>query len=148
MVSETLRISSRIRIPLREVHLEYVRSGGPGGQNVNKVATKAVARFNLRDSPSFPEATRQRAMKRLAPRLTKDGEIVLTSSNHRDQSRNRTAVLERLAALLAEASRPEKQRKPTRPTRAAKERRLSEKKAQGRLKQQRRSGRSVDVEDG
>jgi len=147
VVSEILTITSRIRIPLREIRIDFVRSGGPGGQNVNKVATKAVLRFNLRDSPSFPEATRQRAMTRLASSLTNDGDLILTSSKYRDQSRNRAEALRRLAEMLSDASRPRKQRTPTRPTRAAKERRLAEKKAHGRRKQERTGGRAVDGED-
>ena len=147
MTSESLKINSRITIPATEIRIEFVRSGGPGGQNVNKVATKAVLRFNLRDSPSFPETTRQRAMTRLASRLTNGGDIVLTSSKYRDQSRNRADALIRLSELLAEASRPRKRRVPTRPSRAARERRLSEKKAHGRLKKERGALRGARSEE-
>jgi len=135
---EPLRINARITIPPDELHLSFVRSGGPGGQNVNKVATKAVLRFNLHDSPSFPEPARRRALARLASRLTSRGELILSCSVHRDQARNRETVLARLAALLADAVRTPKRRVPTRPTSGAREKRLAEKKARSRLKRERR----------
>jgi ribosome-associated protein len=143
---EPLRISQRLTISCDELRLTYVRSGGPGGQNVNKVATKAVLRFNLRGSPSIPEPSRTRALARLSSRLTAAGDIVLSSSAHRDQGRNREAVLARLAALLAEATRPSRRRVPTAPTAGARERRLAGKKARGQLKQGRRICRTGAVD--
>lgn len=132
-----LRIASRIVIPIREIELHYARSGGPGGQNVNKVASKAVLRFDLRASPSLPEAARQRALARLGSRLTRDGALVLSSDTHRDQPRNRAAVLERLRTLLAEAVAVPKRRRPTAPSRAARERRLTDKHRRSRRKRER-----------
>jgi ribosome-associated protein len=143
---EPLRINARITIAADELRLTYVRSSGPGGQNVNKVATKAVVRFNLRESPSIPDPARSRALARLSSRLTSTGDIVLSSSVHRDQGRNREAVLARLAALLAEAIRMPHRRVATRPTRGARERRLAEKKARGQLKQGRRIGKAEAVD--
>lgn len=137
MNDDVLRLNGRIAVPLREVELTYVRSGGPGGQNVNKVASKAVLRFNLRESPSIPAAAKTRAEHKLASRLTRDGEIVLSSGVYRDQSRNREAVLERLRQLLAAAVTRPRPRRPTAPSAAARERRLQEKKARGRLKRER-----------
>lgn len=132
-----IRVNSRFAIPLREIELTFVRSGGPGGQNVNKVATKAVLRFDLQHSPSVPDAARARALGRLASRLTTDGVLVLSSSAHRDQTRNREAVIERLRTLLAEATRAPKRRVPTKPSAGARERRLADKKRRAEQKRQR-----------
>ena len=137
MATEGLTITPRIIIPLREIDLSYVRAGGPGGQNVNKVASKAVLRFSVRDSPSLPEAVRARALTLLASRLTIAGELVLSSNVHRDQPRNREAVLERLRQLLVTAAVAPKRRVKTWPSHAARERRLTDKKARGHLKRER-----------
>ncbi|MBX3027012.1 aminoacyl-tRNA hydrolase [bacterium] len=134
---EALRITSSITVPLAEIELSYARAGGPGGQNVNKVASKAVLRFDLRGSPSLPERVRQRALAQLANRVTGEGVLVLSCATSRDQSRNRALVLERLRALLAAAAVPPRPRRPTRPTAAARERRLTAKKARGALKRER-----------
>ena len=132
-----VRITGRIAIPLRELELRYVRSSGPGGQNVNKVASKAVLHFDLRGSPSLPAAARERALARLGPRLTRDGVLVLSSDAYRDQPRNRAAVVERLRALLAQAVAIPKHRRPTAPSTAARERRLAEKHLRSRRKRER-----------
>jgi ribosome-associated protein len=137
---DVLRITARIAVPMREIGLTYARSGGPGGQNVNKVASKAVLRFDLRGTPSLPDAARERALMVLASRLTRDGELVLSSDAYRDQPRNREAVLARLRDLLAAAVTPPKRRRPTKPSAAARERRLTAKHLRARRKQERRAG--------
>jgi len=137
-----LRISPRIAVPMREIELSYARSGGPGGQNVNKVASKAVLRFDLRGSPSLPEPARQRALARPAARLTRHGALVLSSDAYRDQPRNRAAVLRRLQLLLSAAVAVPKRRRPTAPTAAARERRLTAKRLRAERKRQR--GRPTD----
>ena len=138
VASDGIRVQGEIVIPRSEIRLSYVRAGGPGGQNVNKVASKAILRFNLRDSPSLPDPARRRALARLASRLTNAGELVLASGAYRDQPRNREAVLERLRALLTVAVRAPRPRRRTRPSRAAEERRLAVKRARSETKRARR----------
>jgi ribosome-associated protein len=138
MPRRPVRVSETIAIPLAEITLSYTRAGGPGGQNVNKVASKAVLRFSVRDSPTLREPARERALRRLASRLTTEGELVLTSAVHREQARNRAAVLARLAELLAAAVKPPRRRKKTLPSKAARERRLTAKRQRGARKRERR----------
>jgi ribosome-associated protein len=138
-MGRAVRVRDDLVIPAAEIMLRYVRAGGPGGQNVNKVASKAVLRFNVRDSRALTAADRERLLFRLAPRLTGDGDLLLTSGAYRDQSRNREAVLARLAAVLRVALRPRRARKPTRPSKGAVERRLAAKHARGVRKSERRS---------
>jgi ribosome-associated protein len=132
-----VRVSATIVIPRGELHLAYVRSSGPGGQNVNKVASKAVLRFNLRDSPSLPDDARRRALAKLAHRVTAGGELVVTSGAYRDQPRNREAAIARLRDLLADAVRVPRKRRATRPSAGAVERRLVEKRRRAERKRER-----------
>ena len=131
---EQLPITQRISIPYREIDFSYARSGGPGGQNVNKVETKVVARFDLAQSPSIPESTRRRVLRSLASRLTKRGELVIHSDRYRDRERNRADALERLAATLRKAIIRPRRRVATKPSRAHKEKRLSDKRHRGKRK--------------
>jgi ribosome-associated protein len=126
------------------VTLSYAASGGPGGQNVNKVASKAVLRWSAVRSPSLREDERALLSSRLASRLTREGELVLSSERHRDQPRNVADVLERFASILRAALRPPVARRRTRPTRASKERRLSGKRRASERKRLRRGPPSGD----
>jgi len=127
-----------VRIPLAEVRQEYSRAGGPGGQNVNKLETRVTVRFPLRDSPSVPEALKERALGRLGSRLNDRGELLVSSQRSRSQWQNREDCLERLRRLLEEAFRPPKPRHRTKPTRSSRERRLEKKRQSGEKKRSRR----------
>jgi len=133
-----LVINDQLRVPLSELTFTFSRSGGPGGQNVNKVASKATLRWDVAGSASLPPEVRQRFEKRFATRLTTEGELVLTSQRYRDQGRNVADCLEKLRAMLSEVARPPKPRRPTKPSKASRQRRLTTKRKQSEKKTQRR----------
>jgi ribosome-associated protein len=132
-----IRIHRGLSIPEDELEFSASRSGGPGGQNVNKVSTQVQLRFDVAGSPSLSDRQRRRILSRLKTRITKDGELLVRSRRHRTQSANRKAATEKFADLLRGALRRQKKRKKTRPTRASKERRLKTKKRRGRRKSMR-----------
>src|SRR6266498_1823876 len=119
-----LDVNAQIRIPEEEFAWSFVRSGGPGGQNVNKVASKAVLRWDLAASPSLPEEVKMRFRTLQRRRITTEGELVLSSQRFRDQDRNRTDCLEKLREMLLAATMVPKARKPSKPRRGAREARL------------------------
>lgn len=125
-------------IPEEELQWTYVRSGGPGGQNVNKVASKAVLRWDLAGSPSVPEEVKARLRTLQRRRITGEGELVLSSQRFRDQDRNRQDCREKLHEMLREAAEVPKVRKPTKPHRGAHRARLQEKKRRAAVKSNRR----------
>ncbi len=135
-----LEINAHLRLPDGELTWTFVRAGGPGGQNVNKVASKAVLRWNLAASASLPEDIKARLRARQANRITADGELILTSQRHRDQERNRQDCLDKLREMIAEAAKRPKTRRRTKPTRGSKERRLQAKKRRAATKAGRRGG--------
>jgi ribosome-associated protein len=130
----TIRITDTIALDEREIEESFVRASGPGGQNVNKLATAVQLRFDVRHSPSLPEDVRARLERLAGRRLTQDGVLVLTAQRYRTQQRNRQDALERLAALIERAARPPTPRRATRPSMAAKRRRLESKKLRGLTK--------------
>lgn len=133
-----LEITPDLQIPDGEFIWSYARSGGPGGQNVNKVASKAVLRWDLAASSGLPEDVKIRLALQQKRYFTQDGAIIITSQRHRDQERNREDCLEKLRAIILQALVVPKHRKKTRPSRGAKKRRLQEKKRRSEVKQHRR----------
>jgi ribosome-associated protein len=135
---EGLRIGPRLTIPASELAVETSRSGGPGGQNVNKVETRVTLRYAPATSRVLTPVQRERILDALASRLTGQGELVVHASRFRSQPRNLADARERLAELIRGALAPRKPRRATRPTRASKERRLAEKRRRARRKLDRR----------
>lgn len=136
--SAHLRVNSQISIPRRELFFSFVRSSGPGGQNVNKVASKAVLRWRVSSSASLPEHVRTRFLSLYSRRMNDRGELVLTSQRYRDQARNIEDCLEKLRNLVSDAAAVPKKRKRTRVPTGAKEERLRQKRAASERKSGRR----------
>ncbi len=134
-----IRITDEISLDEREIEESFVRSSGPGGQNVNKLSTAVQLRFDVRRSPSLPNDVAIRAMRLAGKRLTKDGVLVIVAQTHRTQERNRAEALERLVALIQEAAVRPIPRRATKPTKASKEKRLEGKKVRSNIKGLRRS---------
>ena len=129
-----IRVTPHITIDEAEIGETFVLASGPGGQNVNKVASAVQLRFDVGRSLSLPWEVKQRLVAAAGRRLTKDGVLVLEASRFRDQARNRADARERLIQLIRQAAVAPKKRKPTKPTRASKERRIERKKKHSRIK--------------
>ena len=132
-----LRVSPRVLLQESELEEVFVRAPGPGGQNVNKVASAVQLRFDVAGSPSLPEDVRERLRRLAGRRLTSAGVLVIEAHRHRTQLRNREEARERLFELIRRASVAPKPRKATKPSAAARERRLREKRARGEVKRAR-----------
>ena len=128
-----------IVVPMSEIELTYARSSGPGGQNVNKVNSKAQLRWNALASSSLGPGQRARLLEHYGMRLTNDGELLIASDRFRDRGRNASDCIERLRGILGEIAKPPKERKATRPTKGAKRRRLDGKSHQSEKKRARSS---------
>ncbi|HEV7278230.1 MAG TPA: alternative ribosome rescue aminoacyl-tRNA hydrolase ArfB [Devosiaceae bacterium] len=133
-MADPIPVTENVAIEPAELDESFIRASGPGGQNVNKVASAVQLRFDLRNSPSLPQAVKARVARLAGSRLTKDGVIVITADNFRNQQQNREDALERLLELLRQGTVVPKRRRPTRPTLASKQRRLAAKSQRGNIK--------------
>ncbi len=132
-------ITPHLALDENELHEEFIRSSGAGGQNVNKVATAVQLRFDVEHSPSLPDEVRERLKQLAGKRLTQEGVLVIKAQSFRTQEKNREDAVARLVELVREAAKRPIVRRPTKPTRASQQRRLESKSRQSHLKRMRRS---------
>jgi ribosome-associated protein len=133
-----IEVNSHIRIPEEEIQWSFARSGGPGGQNVNKVSSKAVLRWNVNASAGLPADVKARLYDLYRGQITTEGDLVIMSQRWREQSRNREDCLDKLRDMVRHATIKPRPRKATRATRGSRERRLAAKRHQSARKEQRR----------
>ncbi len=144
MPAEFLEVNERIRIAMEELHFSFTRSGGPGGQNVNKVSTRAVLSWQVTESAALPQDVRNRFLQKYANRISSAGYLQLACSEYRTQQRNIEGCRQRLAELILAVAVAPVQRRPTRPTKGSQHRRLEQKRQQSVRKQSRRRPGSSD----
>ena len=137
MAKLDLRVGTKIRIPAHELDEQASRSGGPGGQHVNKTSNRVTLRWNVMKSRSLNEDQRTRLLARLDARLTRSGDLIVHVDGHRSRRRNLDEARERLVSILAEALEVPRARRPTAPSRAARRRRMDDKRHRSNLKRDR-----------
>ncbi len=137
-MAKRIKITGNLFLPEDELQFKFVRSSGPGGQNVNKVSTAVQLRFDLLHSPSLPDSVKQRLYSLVPKRITREGILLIEAQQHRTQERNRNEAVRRLVALLRQAALKPKRRLPTHPSAAAKRKRLEAKKRRSEIKKMRR----------
>ena len=138
------KIINKIPIDESELQIDYVQASGPGGQNVNKVATAAQLRFDVLESNSLPEDVKNRLIKLAGKRMTREGVLVIEARRYRTQEANRKDALARFNALVQKALAKPKKRKQTKPTKASQEKRLKNKKRKSDIKKNRKKVKTID----
>ncbi|MFZ0610805.1 MAG: alternative ribosome rescue aminoacyl-tRNA hydrolase ArfB [Desulfobacterales bacterium] len=131
-------VTAAIAIDESELHMDFVRASGPGGQNVNKVSSAVQLRFDVRNTAALPPAVRERLIRLAGKRVTTQGVLIIQAARFRTQERNRQDAVDRLVQLVRRAAQKPKRRVKTRPSLASKERQLAQKKRRGHLKKMRR----------